>query len=94
MQVHSFLSSDSVAGVGTDVFGVEGKNNVRFRHTCLFKFVRDAVFGAITLYPDFPVDNVQVDQAVMDAPDTPLPTHGQNEITIVNSIKDGLMVNG
>ena len=67
------MSGDGITGVRPNVFGVEGKNNVRFRYASLFEFIRDTVFGSVALYPYLVVDEIQMDQAVMDTPNTSLP---------------------
>src|SRR5579871_1842598 len=88
------FSGDGIAGVGSDVFRVEGKNDVRFRNACLFEFISDAIFRSVSLYPYLAINDVEMDQAVMHTSHAPLPPDRQNEVAVVGFIKNRLMRNG
>jgi hypothetical protein len=47
---------------------VEAQDNALGRNACRHKLVYDSVPGTVVLHPDFPIAQVHVDDAAVDAP--------------------------
>jgi hypothetical protein len=59
---------DSVFGHGAAVGGLEAEDYIGFGYAPIAEFLGDVDFGAIVLEPDFLVDDVEVEDAAIDAP--------------------------
>ena len=70
---------------------MEGRHDVLFGDTCRFQCVANAVFGAVTLYPDLAVDDVQMHEVEVDALVLAFPTGGDDKITVLFRIEDRLV---
>ena len=47
--------------------GFEGEDDTLVGYACFHQLVRDACFGAVVLYPDFPIADIQVQDTAVDA---------------------------
>lgn len=82
----TFALRHGVAGVGSNLQGLECQNYPVFGNPGALQIKRDSSFGSVSLDPEFPVSQVDMDHAPVDA--VLVPADAQQEVMVAFPVKD------
>jgi hypothetical protein len=80
----TFALRHGVAGVGSNIQGLERQNYPIFGNPGGFQIERDSGLGSVSLDPEFPVDQVNMDHAPVDA--ALVPADAQQEVMVAFTV--------